>query len=353
MTRFILFASTVLLFNSCFSQKGETYAERLGYPSGKKIIILHIDDAGMSFDSNEGAYDALTNGVSNSVSVMMPCPWVPDFLGRIKDKPNLDVGMHVTLNSEWDTYRWGPIAGKDAVPSLVDEQGYFWPSTGQSAQNGNPADVATEINAQLAKARAMGLNPTHIDAHMGTIFSREDFITEYVKLGMMNHIPVMFPCGHNTYFKNFLREQMKFKLMAQGKYTEGMELPLPMSDAQGAEMGERLWGAGLPAIDDLHNQSYDWVFPEGMEMTDANIMEFRREKYKEIVNGCKPGITMIIMHCTNPTEAFHSISEESFYVRKGDYLVMKDPNFKKFLEDEGIIFTTWKELGVRRNKLGK
>ena len=351
MLRFTLFALSSLLFQSCYSQGPKTFAERLGYPSDKKIIILHIDDAGMSFDSNEGAYEALTKGVSNSVSVMMPCPWVPDFLGRLKESPGLDVGLHITLNSEWAGYRWGPVAGKSVVPSLVDPDGYFWPSTGAAVQNGNAADVATEVAAQLEKARAMGFNPTHIDAHMGTIFAREDFITEYVKLGMMNHIPVMFPCGHNTYFKNFLREQMKFKMMAMGKYTEGMDLPLPMTDAQSAEMGERLWSAGLPAIDDLHNQSYDWVFPEGMEMTDKNIMEFRREKYKEIVKGCEAGITMIIMHCTKPTDAFHTISEESYYVRKGDYLVMLDDDFKAFLESEGIILTTWKELLERRSKM--
>ncbi|MBD80543.1 MAG: hypothetical protein CL840_16630 [Crocinitomicaceae bacterium] len=351
MFRALLFLSSSLIFSSCFSQQPKTFAERLGYPADKKVIILHIDDAGMSYDSNEGAFEALTTGVSNSASVMMPCPWVPDFLARIKDQPNLDVGLHITLNSEWKGYRWGPVAGKSAVPSLVDPDGYLWASTGEAVQNGNPAEVALEVAAQLEKARAMGFNPTHIDAHMGTIFAREDFIAEYIKLGMMNHIPVMFPCGHNTYFKNFLREQMKFKLMAQGKYTEGMELPLPMTDQQSAEMGEQLWGAGLPAIDDLHNQSYDWVFPEGMEMTDQNVMEFRREKYKEIVTGCKNGITMIIMHCTKPTDAFHSISEESYYVRKGDYLVMLDPDFRAFLESEGVIFTTWKELADRRNKL--
>lgn len=353
MYRILLYAASILLLNSCFAQEPKTYAEKLGFPKGKRVIILHIDDAGMSFDSNEGTMDALTKGASNSASVMMPCPWVPDFLTRLKANPGLDVGLHITLNSEWKTYRWGPVAGKNAVPSLVDPEGYLWPSTGQTVQNGSPEHVATEIQAQLAKARAMGFNPTHIDAHMGSIFAREDFIGEYIKLGMMNQIPVMFPCGHNMYFKNFLREQMKFKLMAQGKYTEGMDLPLPMTDQQSAEMGQGLWQAGLPVIDDLHNQSYDWQFPQGMEMTDENILNFRKEKYKEIVQGCKPGITMIIMHCTNPTEAFHSISPESYYVRKGDYLVMMDPEFKAFLEKEEIILTTWKELAEKRAALGK
>ncbi|UTW63891.1 polysaccharide deacetylase family protein [bacterium SCSIO 12741] len=348
MKNSVLLAFVLVFFVSCKGQN-QTFAERLGYNKGDRVIILHVDDAGMSYDSNEGTKKAIKDGASTSCSVMMPCPWAPGFINWLKENQDVDAGLHLTLNSEWDNYRWGPVAGKSAVPTLCDDMGYLWPSTGQAIQNGNPEEVKIEIRAQLQKAREMGFEPSHIDAHMGTIFAREDFMNHFVALGMENHIPVMFPCGHNTYFKNFLREQGKFRLMAMGQYQEGMDIPLPMTDEQSAQMGELLWGAGLPVIDDMHNQSYDWPYPEDMEMTDENILEYRKNKYKEVVKNAKPGVTMIIMHCTEPTAAFADITE-SIHVRKGDFLVMTDPDFQQFLKDEGVILTTFKDLMVRRNQ---
>src|SRR5207253_6254920 len=93
-----------------------TYAEKLGYPGGAKVLILHVDDAGMSFDSNEGAITAITKGVANSCSVMMPCPWVPAFVRFLKGHLQIDAGLHLTLTSEWMDYRWGPLSGKAVTP---------------------------------------------------------------------------------------------------------------------------------------------------------------------------------------------------------------------------------------------
>src|SRR3954469_23191366 len=104
----------------CHAQNiDSTYAERLGYPRGAKVLILHVDDAGMSFDSNEGAINAMTKGVANSCSVMMPCPWVPSFIHYLKIHPETDAGLHLTLTSEWKEYRWPPLAGRSTVPGLT------------------------------------------------------------------------------------------------------------------------------------------------------------------------------------------------------------------------------------------
>jgi hypothetical protein len=103
-----------------------TYAEKLGYPKGAKVIIMHVDDVGMSYDSNIGAIKAIEEGVANSLSVMMPCPWVPGFVHYLKNHPKTDAGLHLTLTSEWKDYRWGPLAGKANVPNLVDEEGAMY-----------------------------------------------------------------------------------------------------------------------------------------------------------------------------------------------------------------------------------
>ena len=94
----------------------QTYAEKLGFPKDAKVLILHVDDAGMSWDSNEGAIHAMEKGVANSVSVMMPCPWVPGYVKLPEETSNVDAGLHLTLTSEFKNYRWGPLAGKAFGP---------------------------------------------------------------------------------------------------------------------------------------------------------------------------------------------------------------------------------------------
>src|SRR5512133_1368076 len=101
----------------------QTYAEKLGWKKEDRVLLLHMDDAGMSYDSNLGMFRVLENGVAPSLSIMMPCPWVPQMVHYMKDHPGLDAGLHLTLTSEWREYRWGPLAGKPAVPGLTDDEG--------------------------------------------------------------------------------------------------------------------------------------------------------------------------------------------------------------------------------------
>ena len=197
------FLSNLLILIGLFTFSGlmaqdSTYAERLGYPKGARVLILHVDDAGMCFDSNRGAENALTKGASTSVSVMMPCPWVPDFVRFLKTNPQIDAGLHLTLTSEWVAYRWGPLAGRSAVPGLVDSTGDLWPEVMDVVNHASADEVEIEMKAQLARARAMGFEPTHLDTHMGTVYGSPQFLMRYLKLGMSNHIPVMLPGGSDT-----------------------------------------------------------------------------------------------------------------------------------------------------------
>src|SRR5882757_2472609 len=123
----------------------QTYAEKLGYPEGSKVLIFHVDDAGMSWDSNEGARRALTEGVASSVSVMMPCPWVPGMIRFIKKNPKIDAGLHLTLTAEWEDYRWGPLSGKKNVPGLVDKEGAMWHSVEEVIAHASADEVEQEI----------------------------------------------------------------------------------------------------------------------------------------------------------------------------------------------------------------
>ena len=326
-----LSACFVLLFSVAQQTFSQTYAEKLGFPRGAKVVILHVDDVGMSYDSNMGAIKATEDGVATSMSVMMPCPWVPAFLHYLKTHPKTDAGLHLTLTSEWRDYRWAPVAGKPAVPGLVDPEGALWHGVEDVAKHATAAEVAREIRSQLDKARTMGFEPTHLDTHMGTVFATGEFLGEYLKLGIEQHIPVMFPGGHNSMIS---------------------KEPSGLTMEQTTAIGQRLWAAGLPVLDDLHNVSYGFHYPKDLGVSDAELQAIAVRQYIASFQQLQPGVTMVIMHCTLTSEIFRHITD-SGNTRRADLLAMLSPELKKYLRDKGIILTSWRELKERRDQVGK
>jgi predicted glycoside hydrolase/deacetylase ChbG (UPF0249 family) len=326
---FLLLVGFVIALS--INAQDSTYAEKLGFPKGKKVVIFHVDDVGMSLDANHGAIEAMEKGVATSCSIMMTCPWVPGYFHYLKDHPNTDAGLHLTLTSEWKDYRWGPLSGKPAVPGLVDKEGAMWASVEDVVKHASADEVEKEIRAQVERSLQMGFKPTHMDSHMGTLFATPAFIQRYVKVGMEYKIPVMFPGGHNT----LVMEQLKSTA----------------ADMQTARMvGKALWQAGLPVIDDLHNNSYDPHLPDGVKPTSENLRKYKTQFYIDALKSLQPGITYVIMHCIRPTEVFPYISD-SGPIREADFLAMTNPELKKFIEKEGIILTTMRELMERRKKV--
>jgi len=318
-----------LLMSTAYAQT-QTYAEKLGFPKGKKVLILHVDDAGMSYEANQGTINSMEKGIATSTSVMMPCSWVPAFMNYVKKNPGRDVGVHLTLTSEWDHYRWSPLVGRAQAPGVYDEQGAFWHSVEQVVQHASPDEVEAEMRAQIARYRQFGVEPTHLDSHMGTLFELK-FIERYVKVGIQERIPILFPGGHATL------------VMADMRVSEAQRGLLQ-------QVGQQLWKAGLPVLDDLHGGSYSWKLPAGMAPTDDNLRKFKTSKFIELFQACRPGLTYIIMHSADAGAHFDQISGSGI-TRRGDMLAMMDPALKAFIEKEGIILTTWRELAERRKKV--
>ena len=318
-----------ILFSFSAQSQDTTYAERLGFPKNARVIILHMDDAGMSLSSDRGIEKVFEQGVANSTSVMMPCPWVPQMVRYINAHPGIDAGLHLTLTSEWKDYRWPPLAGAAAVPGLVDSTGSLWADVPEVVKHASADEVDKEIRAQLSRAEAMGFHPTHLDSHMGTLFANVPFLLKYIQLGIEKQIPLMFPGGHDSYIKN--------------------EMNLSEQQIQGfRNLGKKIWDGGLPLLDDLLNSSYDWNPPKGL--SDQDLTKWRVDLYEKAMLQLKPGITMVIMHCTDPSAIFSEITD-SGDKRKADMLAMLDPGFKKFLKDNGFILTTFHELMERRKKV--
>jgi hypothetical protein len=281
---------------------------------------------------------------------MMPCSWVSEFVDFLRDHPQVDAGLHLTLTSEWKHYRWGPLVGQSAAPGLVDPQGCLWPTVAEVVAHATPDEVEAEIRAQIARARRMGFEPTHLDSHMGTLFAAPELVERYVRVGLETGIPVMLPGGHNTLLRRQLEREATARLRASGRWSETQAPPLLPQLEMAAEVGRQVWEGGLPVLDDLHNTSYDWV-PEGDDpAAEETLRELKVARYSETLRELRPGVTMVIMHCTEPSEIFPFISA-SGDTRKGDLLAMLDPRLRQVIEEERIILTTFRELKARRDRL--
>jgi len=325
----------------------QTYAERLGWDAEDKVIIMHVDDAGMSYDSNQGTIRAL-GGLANSVSVMMPCPWATSFIRYAKENPEVDAGLHLTLTSEWKDYRWEPLTGQ--VPGLIDSEGAMWHRVEQVANKATADEVEAEIRAQVERALAMNYQPTHLDSHMGTLFATEDFLERYINVGAEYGIPVMLPGGHNSFLRQQYQNEAIKSLKKAGKYKEGMDVPIPDVLERAEAVGKMVWDAGLPVLDDLHNTSGGWRVPEGQKRTPENITEVKVQEFLKAFEQLQPGITMFIVHCTDPTEVFPHISGSGLS-REGDMLALLDPRLERYIKEHDIKMTTWRELKQRRDRV--
>jgi predicted glycoside hydrolase/deacetylase ChbG (UPF0249 family) len=312
----ILAAGLLMGGPSVMHGQERTYAERLGWPTGTRAVIFHVDDAGMSHDSNMGTKKAIEDGVATSLSIMVPCSWVPECAQWLKENPQVDAGIHLTLTAEWKRYRWGPIAGPSAVPGLVDDDGYLWHGVSQVVGHASPNEVEVEIRAQVDKAMAMGIRPTHLDSHMGTCF-QPTYIDRYVKVGIEKQIPILIFGGH---MQHVGAEAGQFKPLLR-------------------TLAEQVWSAGLPVIDDLVTQP-----------TQARDYAERKEELKTLLRHLEPGITEIIVHCTDPTEVFAFISG-SGSARQAEMQLMTDPDIRSFIESESIVLTNWRELKERRDRV--
>jgi len=185
--------ASVSVISALSAQDAEhrTWAERLGYPVGKRVIILHADDVGMCAEANLSTERYLEAGRIQSAAVMMTCPWADEFVAWARKRPKLDVGLHLTLTSEWKYYRWGPVSPRKKVPGLVDQDGYLWRNVLMVATNATAEEVEREVRAQVERALSRGLKPGHLDTHMGTLYARLDFTKAYLEVAVEYDIPAM------------------------------------------------------------------------------------------------------------------------------------------------------------------
>ena len=299
----------LLSFVGTAQASGETWAEKLGYPAGKKVLMLHADDIGMCYEANLAAKAYLTAGQIQSAALMAPCPWYNEMADWYKQHPDYDLGMHLAMNSEWKWYRWGPVAGRDKVPSMVDKEGFLLRGVPDTARAATAADVETEIRAQVDRAIAKGVRPGHIDTHMGTLYARLDFTKAYLKVAEEYHIPAMVVEQSPAVIAKFKKKgypitEESIKVLAAYK---------------------------LPKLDDFNST------------VDGQNYEDKKEKFFELVRSLSPGLNEIIFHPSVLSDTMKAITG-TWQQRAWEAQMFSDPEVLAFFEREGVVFTNWKEI---------
>jgi len=166
-------------------------AERLGYPAGTRLLILHADDLGVAHSENAASITALEKSPLNSASIMVPCSWFPEIAAYARKNRTMDFGLHMTLTSEWKNYKWGPVTSKDSVRTLVNGNGYFYALVDSLQNYADPKQVEIELRNQVKKAYRSSIDVTHLDAHMGAAASTPEFTAAYMKVGKEFGLPVL------------------------------------------------------------------------------------------------------------------------------------------------------------------
>ncbi len=292
--------------------RAETWAEKLGYPSGKTVLILHADDIGMCYEANEAAKAYLTAGNIQSAALMVPCPWYNEMADWYKQHPEYDLGLHLAMNSEWKWYRWGPVAGRAKVPGMCDDEGFLWRSQLETATHASGEEIEAEIRAQIERALSKGTRPGHIDTHMGTLYVRLDYTKAYLKLAEEYRIPAMVVEQTPAVLAKFKKQGY------------------PITDESVALLATYK----LPKLDDFN------AAPDGKTYED------KRDKFQELVRSLSPGLNEIIFHPSVLSNTLKAITG-TWRQRSWEAQLFADPAMQAFFQREGIVFTNWKEIMAR------
>jgi len=290
---FILAAST--------GAQTKTVAERLGYPADAKLLIVHADDLAVAHSVDAASFDALDRNAVMSASIMVPCPWLTEVGTYAKNHPDADLGLHLTLTSEWKIYRWGPVESKDKVASLLDPAGYLWSEVAPAARNIKPEEAEREIRSQIEHAIAAGIHPTHLDTHMGTLIATPELFAVFAKIAHEYKLPFLAP-------------------------------------RQLAERGS------------LHSAlSERDILLDSVVMANPSVhADAWRDFYSNAIKNLKPGLAEMIVHLGHDDAELQAVMVDhpdyGSAWRQRDYDFVTSPEFKKVLRENNVILVKWKDL---------
>ena len=275
---------------------------QLGYEKEDILLMVHADDAGLSCSENAATMEALEKGIVNSYSIMVPCPWFLDMANFAQHRPQFDCGIHLTLTCEWKHYKFGPVLPYSEVPSLVDNQGFFHAKREMIKNFADPEEVKKELKAQIDRALAAGIKPTHLDSHMYTLGLTKELLSVYRELGREYRLPI------------FLSDQLLKEVGNPNALEEGDHI-----------------------VNALHIGNFGAMESIGLH-----------EWYAQILKNLKAGFNIILIH-----PAFNNMEMKQLCVdhpnfgslwRQMDFDFFTDPKTASYLKERNIKPITWREI---------
>lgn len=281
----------------------KTLAERLGYARDAKLVIVHADDLGAAHSVNAASIKAFEAGLVNSGSIMVPAPWLPEIATYARNHPEADLGLHLTLTSEWTSYRWGPVLSKDRVASLLDSSGYLYLTETEAASHMNPTEVEAELRSQIQRARSFGIRPTHLDSHMGTLYENKALFEIFLRLARENKLPIRMS-------RDFV-ERLPF----------------------------------LPSLLTPDDILIDKIVSIEPDVTPEGWAKF----YADALKSMQPGITELVTHIAYDDAEMRGMTFDhpnwgaAWRQREFDFLT--SDKFRQLLKENNIKLITWREVG--------
>jgi chitin disaccharide deacetylase len=281
----------------------KSLAARLGHPADAKLLIVHADDLAAAHSVNAATFKAMESGLVNSASIMVPCPWLPEVAEYARRHPEADLGLHLTLTSEWKTYRWGAVLSKDRAPTLYAADGYLHPTEDVAARSLDVREAEAEVRAQIERARLFGIRPTHLDSHMRTLYTTRPLFEMLLRVAREERLPVM----------------VSREWFAQAPF-------LPAALGPDGLVVDRVVGAD-PSV-----RPERWA-----------------EFYADVIKGLKPGVTELIVHLAYDDEEMRAVALDhpdwGAAWRQRDFDFVTSESFRRLLKEHNVKLVTWREIG--------
>jgi predicted glycoside hydrolase/deacetylase ChbG (UPF0249 family) len=275
--------------------------KELGFDAQDRVVIIHADDIGMCQAALPALADLLDFGLLSSAAAMVPCSWFPQAAAFCRDHPEVDMGVHLTINSEWDTYRWGPISTRDPASGMLDDRGYFHSRTSATEQHADPQAVAVELQAQVARALQAGIDVTHVDAHMFAV-AQPPFLQSYVQVALDNRLPSLF-----------LRVDEESPIA---------ETITPEHRSLAARIALQLEERGIPIVDALV-----WMPLE--DPSDHVAVA------KKLIDELRPGLTVLLLHPAHDTPELRAMAPD-WPSRVANYQAFMSHELRDYVRQSGV-----------------
>lgn len=275
---------------------------KLGFSDCDRVAIIHADDIGMCQATLAAFAELAEFGLVSSGAVMVPCSWFPATAAYCRQTPGVDMGVHLTLTSEWGAYRWGPISTRDPASGLLDVDGYFHRQSERTQEQGDATAAQRELEAQVDRALAAGIDVTHVDTHMGAV-AHPKFFAAYLQTGLPRRLPMMIP-----------------RLDEMGFREAGLDA---QSAVLAAGMIRELEAQGLPLIDHVVQLPLE-EHPGG-----------RVALVKEYVDSLPPGLTHLILHPAVDAAEIRAITPR-WRSRVADYVAFSSTEVRDHVRDSGV-----------------